>query len=95
VTSKNSFKENVKIILSPGVTNGGFMADMIQTGAIGLLIIYLVYAGVKLLINGKNPDELKEATANLRYIVLGAVFIYGAGWLFGDVLNITQLRGIE
>lgn len=95
VSSKNSLKENVRIILSPGVTNGGFMANVIQVGAIGLLIIYLVYAGIQLLISGKNPDELKKAATNLWYIALGALFIYGAGRLFGDVLDVTRLRGIE
>jgi hypothetical protein len=51
VSSKNSLRDNIKIILSPGVTNSGFMANVIQVGAICLLIVYLVYAGVQLLIH--------------------------------------------
>lgn len=50
--------------------------------AIGLILIYLVWAGAQLIISGKKAEDLQTATRNLGYIALGALFIYGAGWLF-------------
>lgn len=26
---------------------------------------------------------------------MGALFIYGAGWLFGDVFNVSSMAGLE
>ncbi|MDR3168977.1 MAG: hypothetical protein LBU27_04390 [Candidatus Peribacteria bacterium] len=56
--------------------------------------MYLVYAGAQLLISGKKAEDLQEATRNLGYIALGAVFIYGAGWLFGDIFNLNNMEGL-
>ena len=59
------------------------------------MLIYIVFAGVQLVTHGKDPDELKKALLNLGYIAMGAVLIYGAGRLFGDVLNLNNTAGID
>ncbi|MDR2415171.1 MAG: hypothetical protein LBD75_00720 [Candidatus Peribacteria bacterium] len=60
---------------------------MLKNLAIGLIFIYLVYVGIHLLTSGNKAEELKNALRSLLYISVGSLFIYGAGWIFGDVLN--------
>ncbi|MDR0650723.1 MAG: hypothetical protein LBG59_04970 [Candidatus Peribacteria bacterium] len=60
---------------------------MIKDLAIGLIFVYLVYVGIHLLTSGNKAEELKDALRSLLYISIGSLFIYGAGWFFGDVLS--------
>jgi hypothetical protein len=60
---------------------------MLKSLAVGLIFVYLVYVGIQLMVKGNNADGLKDALRSLLYISIGSLFIYGAGWFFGDVLN--------
>jgi threonine/homoserine/homoserine lactone efflux protein len=60
---------------------------MIRNLAIGLIFMYLIYVGIHLLTSGNKEEELKDALRSLLYISIGSLFIYGAGWFFGDILN--------
>ncbi|MDR2190788.1 MAG: hypothetical protein LBP53_06545 [Candidatus Peribacteria bacterium] len=57
--------------------------------------MYLVYAGIQLLISGNKAEQLKDATRNLLYIAIGSIFIYGAGRFVGDVLNFSGMGGTQ
>lgn len=57
-----------------------------------LVFIYIIYAAIKLLINAKKSENLKEAMNDLLYVLIGAALFFGAMWLFGTVLNLTTLN---
>jgi len=68
---------------------------MTKSIAIGVVILFIVIAGFQLIVSGKKPEKVKESFTNLGYIVVGALFIYAAGWLFGDVLNMDSMTGVS
>ena len=85
VKGKTNLTDNIKALLKPNTTSRGdtLLEKTLKTIAIGAIIFYLVRAGVKLVISGSQPEELKNALKNFWFIALGAVLIYCAGRLFG------------
>jgi hypothetical protein len=66
VKADKTFAENIKEILYPvDAGNSGALGNALRTLAIGLLLVYLVYAGAQLLISGKKAEDLQEATRSL------------------------------
>ncbi len=57
-----------------------------------LLFIFLVVAGVKLILNAKESDGPKKAFSSLLYILYGAALIFLVTWLLGTVLNIWDIQ---
>ena len=85
VKGNQTLQENLKAIIQPKTTeDGGFMGRVLRNIALAAIILYLVIAGAKLVVSGNKSDDLKTAVKNLGFIALGAIFIYGAGRIFGE-----------
>ncbi|MBO4203914.1 hypothetical protein J5893_03750 [bacterium] len=63
--------------------------------AVGLVLVYIFYAGMSLVTSSSKSEDLKKELKNLGYISLGALFIYGSGWFFGDVFDVRTITGVE
>jgi hypothetical protein len=80
-----TLEANLMAIIQPRTSDdGGFLGDVLRNVSLAAIILYLVIAGAQLVVSGNKAEDLKTALKNLGFIVLGAVLIYGAGWLFGQ-----------
>ena len=94
VDTNKDLETNIRNLFYPDAMNSGVLAEVMKALAIGIILIYIVFAGVQLVTHGRDPEELKKALQNLGYITMGAILIYGAGRLFGDVLVLSKIQGI-
>lgn len=98
VNENESLKDNFENLFFPvSVDNYGWLWNIMRTLAIALILIYVFYAGLQLVVKGKKLEDLKNEMRNLWYISLGAIFIYGAGWLFwpSGVFDMSGMKWIE
>jgi hypothetical protein len=98
IEGDKTLKDNIKIILTPHTTaDGGFLGVVLQNVALGVIILYLLIAGAKLVVSGSKAEDLKTAVKNLGFIALGALLIYAAGRLFGagGIIDFNQGAGTE
>lgn len=96
VSKDKTLKENLMGLLYPnGVDNYGFLGDIFKGLALALILVYVFFAGASLLTSGSKSDVLKKEVKSLGYLALGAVLIYGAGWFFGEIFNVSNMAGIE
>lgn len=96
VSKKNTLQKNIECLFFPGSTlsgkSGWVLWEVARYAGMILVFIYIVYAAIKLLINAKKSENLKEAMNDLLYVLIGAALFFGAMWLFGTVLNLTTLN---
>ena len=93
VRPEKGLLENIEALIIQWGDGGLF--NICKNLALIAIILFIVIEGVKLVIKGKEGGDVKEAVKNLWYIALGAVFIRGASWLFGNVLNVGQNANFE
>ena len=89
VESKKTLKQNITDMLYPSASKGNDskIYDVVKGATLWVMILFIVWAGASLLISWKKPEEAKKHLYSLLYILLGGVFIYGASWLFWNVLS--------
>jgi len=66
---------------------------LVRAIAFIILFIFLVVAGINLIMNAKEPDGAKKALTSLIYILYGAFLVFGVTWILGTVLNIGDIQG--
>ena len=87
VSSNNTLRENIVNMLYPRTARWeSRIYEIIRGITLWMMIVFFVYAWASLLLN-KKPEESRKHLYSLLYILLWWVFVYGASWLFGDVLN--------
>jgi hypothetical protein len=82
IKAEQSLITNLQKLITPSTSAGigeeGILARVVKNLAIGIIFMYLIFAGVQLIISGNKAEQLKDAIRNLLYISVGAIFIYGA-----------------
>ncbi len=66
--------------------------SLIRSIGFVILFVFLVLAGIKLIMNAKEPDGTKKAFTSLLYILYGAFLFFWVTWILGTVLNIWDLQ---
>lgn len=66
---------------------------LIRAVAFIVLFIFLVVAGINLIIKAKEPDGAKKAFTSLIYILYGAFLVFGVTRILWTVLNIGDVKG--
>ncbi len=96
ISKDQTLKENIFTVLYPlGMDNYGTLGNLFRSLAVGLVLVYIFYAGMSLVTSSSKSEDLKKELKNLGYISLGALFIYGSGWFFGDVFDVRTITGVE
>lgn len=90
VTAGNTVRTNMFALFYPNIDWKNSLYHVIRDITLWVMIIFIVIAWGSLLLN-KKPEESKKHLTSLLYILLWWVLIYGANWLFGDVLNFGRL----
>lgn len=90
VDSNKTFRQNVVALFYPSIdgqnsSNKNSIYKVIRDITLWVMIIFIVIAWASLLF--KKPEESKKQLMGMLYILLWWVFIYGANWLFWEVLN--------
>lgn len=89
-----SLEENMKKLFYPDPDAENSLWKMIRNISVGVLLIFLVWAGVKfLLFAPDSEEELKLAWKNIIYILYGAVLVFLAVWILWTALDVTQISG--
>lgn len=57
-----------------------------------ILFVFLVIAGVNLIIKAKEPEETKKAFTSLLYILFGAFLLFWVTWILWTVLDIGNVQ---
>ncbi len=73
----------------------GQLFGLVRWIAFIILVIFLVIAGINLILKAKEPEETKKAFKSFMYILYGAFLIFGVTRILGTVLNIGDIQGSE
>jgi len=50
-----------------------------------LLIIYIIWIGIRMMISGPNPEKFAQATKAFQYVLIGGLVILGAGVIMSTI----------
>jgi TRAP-type C4-dicarboxylate transport system permease small subunit len=56
------------------------------------MILFLILAGVNLIMKAKDADGPKKSISSILYIAYGAFLIFGVIWILGTVLNLPNIQ---
>jgi len=73
----------------------GIFRDIFRRLWVAILFIFLIYAGIQLVIRANDDEKRKAALMSLLYIFYGGFLFLGSTWILWDVLNIADLQGSE
>lgn len=71
---------------------GGQLWILIRNLSVVVMFIFLVLAGVNLIMKAKDPDGPKKSFSSMMYIAYGAFLIFGVIWILGTVLNLPNIQ---
>jgi ABC-type uncharacterized transport system fused permease/ATPase subunit len=72
----------MKAIFYPSTDADNALWIMIRTIAVGVLLLFIVLAGIRFLMWApESEEELKDAKMNLLYLFLGAFVLFAGIWL--------------
>lgn len=54
----------------------------------GLAILFIIIAGIRLIVSSGNPDEAKTAKQNLTYAIIGLIAVIFAKFVLMLIMNI-------
>ena len=55
----------------------------------GLAILFIIIAGIRLIVSSGNPDEAKTAKQNLTYAIIGLIAVIFAKFVLMLIMNIV------
>ncbi len=101
IDRNETIMQNIRNLFYPSIyktnnqcslTTGGLMRDMLRVITFALIFVFIVVAGMKLILNGSSWDEVKKWISSLIYIAYGAFLVFGAIWILWYVLNIENIK---
>lgn len=73
----------------------GIFRDIFRRLWVALLFIFLIYAGIQLVIRANDDEKRKAALMSMLYIFYGWFLFLWSTWILWDVLNIASLQWSE
>lgn len=89
VSSEITLRENIIQLFYPSRYGWNAIYNVIKGMTLGAMIAFIVWAWASILFNRK-PEDVKKTLRSLVYILIWWLFIYGANWLFWDILNFNE-----
>jgi len=84
--------------LSPNAITPGKIEDLIEGVArwlmrVGgvILIIFIVYIGIKMMTAGSDANKFSEAVSSLKYVLIGGLVILGVGVILATLDYIVRV----
>lgn len=68
---------------------------MLRTIMTGILILYIVWAGLEMLTKADDENAQKKARRSFLYMILGAFLVRGAVWILGTALKVGTIQGSQ
>ncbi len=87
--------DNVTNLFYPSKDGENHLWRLIRTVSVGLLVVFFVWAGLRLVFWPNDEAELKKSQMNLIYILVGAVIIFMATRLLWTALDLSSIKWIS
>lgn len=94
IDANKPLKENVYNLFSP-LNNNSVIRRAIRTIMTGVLILYLVWAGVEMMQKSTDENGQKKVRRSFLYILFGAFLVWGSTWILGTALQISTVQGSQ
>ena len=89
VNSNKSLYDNMLALFFPSSWGAwGAIWNKLQTIFVGLLFIFIIWAGALFVLNSKDEGKLKQAKMNLLSIFYWSFLFFGAIWLLWTTLHV-------
>jgi len=104
VSADKSLQDNIRCLFYPnsymvpwcdGVTRGWSIWTLVRYIWYALVVLFIVIAGIKLLMNWSSAEKVKAAFMSLLYILLWSILFFGCIWILWSVLKIETLQWTE
>lgn len=101
IDSWKSLKDNIRCLFYPNsfrvpwcnsASAWGKIRDVVRYIWFWLLVIYLVMAGIDLLLEWRNPEKVKLALKSMFYILYGSFLFFWVTWILGSVLGVETVQ---
>lgn len=101
VDSNKSLKDNIRCLFYPNSFRANWcdtkwswwkLWDMIRYAWLWILILYIILAGLKLLIEWDKFDQVKIWMQSLVFIVYWSILFFGSTWILGSVLWLETVQ---
>ncbi len=101
IDSSKSLKDNIRCLFYPNAymvpwcdsaSAGGKIRDVIRYIWFALLVMYIVMAGIDLLLEWRNPEKVKLALKALFYILYWSFLFFGVTWILWWVLSVETVQ---
>lgn len=89
VKSDQRLSDNIVALFYPSVSGWNVIYKVIRGMTLWAMIVFFVWAWASILFNRK-PEDLKKMWFNLIYILVWWLFVFGANWIFGNLLNFNE-----
>ncbi len=100
IDRNQSIGDNIKNLFYPSkfvsnpacsITWWGLIWDMLRVVMFAIIFLFIVVAGINLIINGTSWDTAKKSFMSLVYIAYWSFLIFGVIWILWYVLNIEDI----
>ena len=104
IDSDKSLKENIRCLFYPNsymvpwcdaASAGGKIRDVVRYLWFALLVLYLVMAGIDLVIDWRDSEKVKTALKSLMFILYGSLLFFWVTWMLWWVLSIETVQWTE
>ncbi len=99
IDRNQSIMENVRNLFYPStykancwIATWWILRDMLRVITFALIFLFIIMAGVKLLMNWTSWDEAKKSAMSMVYIAYWAFLVFWAIWILWYVLNIESVK---
>lgn len=89
VKKESTLRQNIVALFYPSEYGKNAIYEVIRDMTLWVMIAFFVRAWASILFNRK-PEDVKKTLWSLVYILIWWVFVYGANWIFGSVLDFNE-----
>lgn len=93
IKNNATLTENLKQVFYPtdvGGSSPNRIRYVLRVMLVGILVVLLIRAGAKIVINADDEGELQKSRLNLMYIIMGIAIILLAIWILSVALNLND-----
>lgn len=96
--SSAAFAQVIEFNPVTGATSENFILSIVNffvNTSVILLIIYVIWIGIKMMTSGANPEKFAQANKAFRYVLIGGLVILGFGVIISTIayfiVQVTRL----
>jgi hypothetical protein len=82
ISADDSLFDNIRRLFYPAISGeGGQLRDYVTTIGAAIFFIFLVWIGIRFVIDADDESKLSEHKKHLITLLIGAVIFFGAAWI--------------